>query len=93
MNSEKRPTAFEGMTTPNKIVHNQIRLASNDMNLLINVLRLKTPVTTGVTGVLKFIVSRLNYFLFKKRSAWTAQATVQPTMGLLPIPRKPIIST
>lgn len=33
------------------------------------------------------------YFLFKKRSACTAQATVQPTIGLLPMPRKPIIST
>ncbi len=77
MNSEKRPAAFEGMTTPNKIVHNQIRLANNDMNLLINVLRPKTPVTTGVTGVLKFIVSRLNYFLFKKSST-TVDFTREP---------------
>ena len=33
------------------------------------------------------------YFLFRYKSACTAQATVQPTIGLLPIPRKPIIST
>ncbi len=34
-----------------------------------------------------------DYFLLRKRSACTAQATVQPTIGLLPMPRKPIIST
>ena len=33
------------------------------------------------------------YFLFSARSMATAMATVAPTMGLLPMPRKPIIST
>ena len=33
------------------------------------------------------------YYLFKASATFTAQATVQPTIGLLPIPRKPIIST
>lgn len=32
-------------------------------------------------------------YLFRAWATSTAQATVQPTMGLLPIPRKPIIST
>ena len=40
----------------------------------------------------------LNYlksvdYLFKAVATSTAQATVQPTIGLLPIPKKPIIST
>ena len=34
-----------------------------------------------------------DYFLFSARSISTAIETVAPTMGLLPIPRKPIIST
>ena len=33
-----------------------------------------------------------NYLLSAVATS-TAQATVQPTIGLLPIPRKPIIST
>ncbi len=32
-------------------------------------------------------------YLLRARLTLTAQATVQPTIGLLPIPRKPIIST
>ena len=36
---------------------------------------------------------RLWDYLFKASATFTAQATVQPTIGLLPIPRKPIIST
>ncbi len=40
-----------------------------------------------------FILKRIAYFLFKARSIATAIATVAPTIGLLPIPRKPIIST
>jgi hypothetical protein len=32
-------------------------------------------------------------YLFRARSIATAIATVAPTIGLLPIPRKPIIST
>ena len=34
-----------------------------------------------------------HYFLFIARSKATAIATVAPTIGLLPMPRKPIIST
>lgn len=34
-----------------------------------------------------------NYFLFKAKSTFTAQATEHPTIGLFPIPKKPIIST
>ena len=32
-------------------------------------------------------------YLFIARATLTAHATVQPTIGLLPMPRKPIIST
>ena len=32
-------------------------------------------------------------YLFRARSMATATATVAPTIGLLPMPRKPIIST
>ena len=35
----------------------------------------------------------LHYFLLRARSIATAIATDAPTIGLLPIPRKPIIST
>ena len=38
-------------------------------------------------------LSRGYYFLLRARSTFTAHATEHPTMGLLPIPRKPIIST
>ena len=41
----------------------------------------------------KYFVSLRNYFLLIARSIATAIATVAPTIGLLPIPRKPIIST
>ena len=34
-----------------------------------------------------------HYFLFRARSISTAIDTVAPTIGLLPMPRKPIIST
>ena len=33
------------------------------------------------------------FYLFSAKATFTAQATVHPTIGLLPIPRKPIIST
>ena len=33
------------------------------------------------------------HYLFSANATLTAQATVQPTIGLLPMPRKPIIST
>ena len=39
-----------------------------------------------------FLAEALNY-LFKAVATSTAQATVQPTIGLLPMPRNPIIST
>ena len=38
-------------------------------------------------------LDEVNDYLFKAWATSTAQATVQPTIGLLPIPRKPIIST
>ena len=38
------------------------------------------------------IKSKLDYLLSAVATS-TAQATVQPTIGLLPIPRNPIIST
>ena len=51
----------------------------------------KTPITIKITGV--YILSNnLNYF-FIASSIATATATVAPTIGLLPIPKKPIIST
>ena len=51
----------------------------------------KTPVTITITGVYIFR-NNLNYF-FIASSIATATATVAPTIGLLPIPRNPIIST
>ena len=42
---------------------------------------------------IKMTLSRGYYFLLRARSTFTAHATEHPTMGLLPIPRKPIIST
>ena len=39
-----------------------------------------------------FLAEALNY-LFKAVATSTAHATVQPTIGLLPMPRNPIIST
>ncbi len=36
---------------------------------------------------------QMDYFLLSARSISTAIETVAPTIGLLPIPRKPIIST
>ena len=38
-------------------------------------------------------ISNVLYYLFKAVATSTAQATVHPTIGLLPIPRNPIIST
>ena len=39
------------------------------------------------------VACRYAYFLFRAMSTVTATATVAPTIGLLPMPRKPIIST
>ncbi len=44
-------------------------------------------------GFYVIILKTDDYFLLRARSTFTAQATEQPTMGLLPMPRKPIIST
>ena len=51
----------------------------------------KTPQLARATGF--YYLNEVNDYLFKAWATSTAQATVQPTMGLLPIPRKPIIST
>ena len=40
-----------------------------------------------------FMYQNKSNYLFKAVATSTAQATVQPTIGLLPIPKKPIIST
>ena len=40
-----------------------------------------------------FLISKEDYFLLIARSIATATDTVAPTIGLLPMPRKPIIST
>ena len=40
-----------------------------------------------------FLLSWVADYLLRARATFTAHATVQPTIGLLPIPRKPIIST
>lgn len=40
-----------------------------------------------------YIDNRLPDYFFKASAIDTATATVAPTIGLLPIPRKPIIST
>ncbi len=39
------------------------------------------------------VACRYAYFLFRAMSTVTATATVAPTIGVLPMPRKPIIST
>ena len=49
---------------------------------------IKYPLTAAVRGYL-----RVNRIYFTASSTATATATVAPTMGLLPMPRKPIIST
>ena len=56
----------------------------------------KNPCNLTITGTLLFIflvVYPTIYFLLIAKSIATAIATVAPTIGLLPIPRKPIIST
>ena len=55
-----------------------------------------TPIILADYGSLFYFRISLrakNYFLFSARSIATAIATEAPTIGLLPIPRKPIIST
>lgn len=55
----------------------------------------KNPCDIEVTGINLCLknVWLVNYFLLRARSIATAIATVAPTIGLLPIPKKPIIST
>ena len=48
---------------------------------------------TGIVSILLYMPLGHYYFLFRARSTATAIATDAPTIGLLPIPRKPIIST
>ena len=55
-----------------------------------------TPIILADYGSLYYFRISLrakNYFLFRAMSIATAIATEAPTIGLLPIPRKPIIST
>ena len=44
-------------------------------------------------GYRDLYISNVLYYLLKAVATSTAQATVHPTIGLLPIPRNPIIST
>ena len=65
----------------------------------------KPAVSGEAAGLVMCVCRRLAYFfdlkvqsdfvdyLFRARSIATAIATLAPTIGLLPIPRKPIIST
>ena len=48
---------------------------------------------TGIVSILLYMPLGHYYFLFRARSTATAIATDAPTIGLLPMPRKPIIST
>ena len=48
---------------------------------------------TVVAGRLNFIAPRAMTFYFIASSTATAAVTVAPTMGLLPMPKKPIIYT
>ena len=51
----------------------------------------KHPATVMVRGVP--YIRLCGYYLARACATSTAQATVQPTIGLLPMPRNPIIST
>ena len=54
----------------------------------------KKNLTTGTVPRVRLSCAVItDYFLFRARSMATAMATVAPTIGLLPMPRKPIIST
>ena len=44
-------------------------------------------------GIVPYILGGGNAYFFRASSTATATETVAPTMGLLPMPRKPIIST
>ena len=47
-----------------------------------------------ITGDFRIVtIYKIVDYLLRARETFTAQATVQPTIGLLPMPRKPIIST
>ena len=51
------------------------------------------PHREGPTEWEGFLKTDNDAYLFRAVATSTAQATVHPTIGLLPIPRKPIIST
>jgi len=51
---------------------------------------IKSPCNLMLQGL--YYINKFNYF-FIASSIATATATVAPTIGLLPIPRNPIIST
>ena len=54
----------------------------------------KRPAETGRFPVFTSEIQKpLRNYFFRASSTATATATVAPTMGLLPMPRKPIIST
>ena len=55
----------------------------------------KIPTTQCVElqGFLQMKKKVKRAYLLRASATFTAQATVQPTIGLFPIPRKPIIST
>ena len=55
--------------------------------------RLASSNTPAKRRGLFILSSKSDYFLLIARSIATATDTVAPTIGLLPIPRKPIIST
>ena len=79
-----------------KQLHVQVleKMLEGEMNTLLTEEVLQTQKNShNPRGLQEFIYrSRLNYF-FIASSIATATATVAPTIGLLPIPRKPIIST
>lgn len=55
----------------------------------------KSPIDFHKSMGLEYIdfTLKIHYLWLSTRSTFTAQATEQPTIGLLPMPRKPIIST
>ena len=54
------------------------------------IIKISSPISSDEIFISLIDVS---YYLLNANATFTAQATVQPTIGLLPIPRKPIIST
>ena len=72
----------------------RLRLYTTWTTSLLEYGKIKIPATIiGHRDCIVFLEVLSYYFLLRARSMATAIATVAPTMGLLPIPRKPIIST